>query len=197
MILVIIAIVILFVFSYIDFIDECDLGKVGTFVGSIILTGFFMLILWPAISLILLGISIQYSHEEVKYETYELQALTIDKSFNVNGDGAFFLGIGSVEINGNTSNVYKYYIKKDGAFILKEVESNKSKIYTDIKDEQPFVVEELHYNTCDDGKDSIFFPLREWSANCMSNGNKEYTYSFHIPENSIIQTYEINLNGNK
>lgn len=91
-------------------------------------------------------------------------------SNGTNTSGSFFLGCGNIK----EQPVYYYYCKNlDGSFSLKYAFCKNSFIYEDLIDgQEPYYT---HNSLCDEDRG----------------------YNFHVPKNSIIKTYELNIKNIK
>lgn len=193
MIFIIISFIFISIFSIWQFYDQ-DFSIIFSIIGGIIegLLLTLVILMFP-LSLVLMGASLQYAEDKIISTTKtELHAIALDKNQTIEGHGGFFLGIGSMYVEGKQENTYKYYIKQDEGFILKEVKTSDSIIYED-EEKSPYILEETKKNVCEGG--NKFFPLREWSAYCYSTGKTTKRYEFHIPKNSIVQNYNLNVSN--
>lgn len=157
------------------------------------------------IAVAILLFSLIYSNEECKTKTYEYRVVDSTDIFalkdNISQEGTYYLGSGSL----NNKTYYCYYEHTDEGYRYSKISPEDYTVYINYcaDDETP------HIDTlCKNKITTInneeywlvslkgFFNREDYTVGTVIN-EKEYPlfveYKIYVPEGSIIQNYEINL----
>lgn len=145
----------------------------------------------PAVTAIVLFVMMILDKSEYQMIEHQKEIVAIADNTHLSGEfsGGMFVFSGSID----SQPVYSYYARRGDGFVQEHVPSNLSIIYEDTKD-----AGYIKWTTCDA---NMPFDWWEWKYNGCEGKTVSYEsdlvghYEIHVPPGSVVQSFNLDLNG--